>query len=815
MSPRVRILSPVWLSALVGAGGFWLWLTVVRVQRVDYVTNLVATDAVADPTSPTGYAHGWRQLIVPEHNNDSCQWIAQTQQMFARHEWRVRHVDYDNAPFGREVLSPSPYRWWLGLVSWAEHLVAGQPLGLAVGRAALIADPVWQLLLLVGTAFFVARRFGPPTAAIVSVGLVTLYPFGGTFLPGQPNDGGLVLACVMWSVLLLLAGVGLPDVGGAGDAARDEARRRRCFAVAGGVGGLGLWVHPATEVPVLAGIALGGVCAAVLAHGTAGAKPLPWRIWALSGAATSLAAYLVEYFPGHLGGLHLAEVNPLYGLAWLGAGEWLTRLTGWMTAGRPSSLRRTFVMLFLAAAPVAALAVVALRPGDRELVAAETMSTQLTNLAGSPMAPNLWAWIRHDSGSLALAAACLPVVVLLVAAGWLLLGRRVPAEGRTAVCLALGPLLIALALGCAYLSWWNAVDAVLLALLAAVIPAMEAVWASRRRRLVGWGILAASLLPGLLLFADRARADGRRSVNEGDVEALIDRDLAQWLANTSGGHAVVLAPPNLTTSFYFHGGLAGLATLDLANRAGLRAAIRIAGASSPDEAQALARGRHLKYIVIPSWDDSLDEYARLGSNNYAHTLMALLHHWLPPRWLRPVPYHLPKVEGFEGQSVAIFEVVDVQDNATALSHLAEYFVEMGRIGDAVGVAYTLAHSFPTDLGATVARALVAQAADDPVAFQAALGDIRTFLTRGDDKSLPWDRRVSLAIALAEGKQFDLAREQVRQCLATVNEARLRSLTTVSLYRLEMMSRGFRLAVNDPGLQTLAQRLLPAELRGGK
>jgi hypothetical protein len=812
MSLPARLSAHTWMLALFGAGGFWLWLTVGRIQRVDFVTNLVATAAVADPASPTGYAGGLRQLIVPEHNNDSYQWIAQTQQMLARHEWRLRHVDYDNAPFGREVLSPSPYRWWLGLVAGCDHLLFGRPLGRSVERAALVADPVLQLLLLIGTAVFAARQFGRLPAALLSIALVTLYPWSGAFLPGQPNDGGLALICVLGSILPLLAGVRAPPGAGAASVERGHARRRRLFATAGCVGGIGLWIHPATEVPILAGVALGGLLAAWLTRRAARdgdtdpGEPLPWRIWALAGAATSLAAYLGEYYPAHLGGLHLAEVHPLYGLAWLGAGEWLARAAARRHDRPPARLRRSLLVLLLAALPVIALAVLALRPGDRELVAAEAIATRLTNLAGSPVAPNLWAWIRQDGGSLKLAATCLPLLLLLAAAVGLLARRATRADRRDAICLGLGPVVIALALGCAYLSWWNALDAGLVALLAAVVPAFGA------RRWAAAGALLLGFVPGLLVLSGQARADRQRTATAGDVEALIERDLSQWLALVSGGNAVVLAPPNLTTSLYFHGGLAGLGTLDLENRAGLLAAIRISGASSPDEARALARGRHLKYIVVPSWDNSLDEYARLGTNKYGHSLIALLHRWLPPLWLRPVPYHLPTVEGFEGQSVAIFEVVDVQDNATALSHLAEYFVEMGQLDKAVGVAYTLGHSFPADLGAAVARALVAKAAGETADFEAALTDVQTAIARGDDKTLPWDRRVSLAIALAEGKRFTLARAQVQRCLARVDEARLRSLTTVSLYRLQVMSRAFGLGIEDPRLQALARRLLPAEMR---
>ena len=73
--------------------------------------------------------------------------------------------------------------------------------------------------------------------------------------------------------------------------------------------------------------------------------------------------------------------------------------------------------------------------------------------------------------------------------------------------------------------------------------------------------------------------------------------------------------------------------------------------------------------------------------------------------------------------------------------------------------------------------------------------------------------MSLAIALAEGKRYDLAREQTKRCLAELDEAHVRSLTTVSLYRLQVMSKAFGLEITDPRLRTLSRRLLPAELRG--
>src|SRR5207342_3356262 len=110
---------------------------VARVQRVDFISGLAEPPVLSEAASPTGYAAGLRRLIVPEHNNESYQWIAQTQQMLAHGEARVRHVDYDNAPFGREVRTPSLYRWWLGLVAWCDQIFSGRPLGQAVERAAV------------------------------------------------------------------------------------------------------------------------------------------------------------------------------------------------------------------------------------------------------------------------------------------------------------------------------------------------------------------------------------------------------------------------------------------------------------------------------------------------------------------------------------------------------------------------------------------------------------------------------------------------------------------------------------------------------
>ena len=220
---------------------------------------------------------------------------------------------------------------------------------------------------------------------------------------------------------------------------------------------------------------------------------------------------------------------------------------------------------------------------------------------------------------------------------------------------------------------------------------------------------------------------------------------------------------------------------------------------------------------MPSWDSFLDEYARMGFKTPPDSpvppasFIAALYRWEQPRWLRPVPYQLPAMAGFEGQSVVIFEVVDEQDSATALSRVAEYFVEMGQIDMAMSVREVL-RRYRANVGALVAQAQVEAARGDAADFAGVFEVLLPLLSRGDDRALPWDRRVSLAVVLATGERSELAREQVRRCLAEIDETRVRSLTTVSLFRFEVLCKRFGLEISDRRLRGLALDLLHPSLR---
>ena len=825
MSPTVRPFSRAWVIILVGALGFLVWINRARMQRVEFVSSLPGRAGSVDgpdSASPTGYAHGQRELIVPERTEGSFHWIAQTQQMFAQREWRVRHVDYDNAPFGRAVSSASPYRWWLGLVAWVDHALSGRPIGLSVERAALWAEPVLHGCLLLGLTVFVAWRFGAFAAALLAIGLVAIFPFAAGFLPGVPDDRGLANGCALGSMLALLAGMNAlrpdDDQGIAGSAGRPA---RRWFALAGVVGGLGMWISVSTQVPMLAGVLLGALMAAWIARRSGAGNPAgasmvpPWRLWACSGGVAILAGYLIEFFPAHLGSWQLNVVHPLYGIAWIGAGELLARAVTWIQRDeKPSWQTRDLIVMALAAAAIAAVPVVMKLTGSRGFLAVDLSSFRITAQPNGVVASSLWAWFIRDGMTAGLWATVLPLV-LVIPAAWLILRRDTGVAARAALALALGPVAVAFAFACRQLSWWQVLDGALLALVVSAIPAHLAV-DRRSGRWLWTGLAVLLMIPGMIPLWPQRVTSTADKITSTEAEELIERALAHWLAEHAGSEgAVVFAPPRETASLSFYGGLRGLGTFGADNDEGMRATITLASVTTLPEAQILIQARQIRYIIIPSWDPFFDEYARLylvkAQANRKSILIPELRRLKLPPWLRPVPCQILKIGGYEGQSVLVFEVVDEQSPAVAMSRLAEYLVEVGELDQAASAGEML-RRFPGDIGALAARAQVQSARGEPAGLALTLDSLLARLATGADRFLPWDRRVSLAIVLAQAERIDLAREQVRRCLAELSDKKLRSLSTGSLYNLLVLGHSFGLEATDPKLRELALDLLPDNLR---
>lgn len=339
-----------------------------RLRTIGAVSTLDIGTAPAperDPDSPSGYAYGQHRLVLPTAGTDGYHWLLQTERMLAGDGLRIRRTDVDNAPHGREVHWSSLPRWGLGAIavvrSWMRP---GLRPSQALEQVAAFAGPLALALFLMAFVPLVAIRFGTAAAAVFALAWVGAFPLYESVMAGIVDHHGLVLmSCAVLLTLLL---------GGGGGWVRTEAANgrpsrhwlpgpraaRRWFIGAGVAGGIGLWLSAMTLIPVIIAISM----AAVLGTGllaragtdisTEGAasgapsrpastldvasyRPEPelWRVWGMAGCLTSLAAWFVEYLPGHPG--WRLEVNhPLYALAWLGAGDAIARTCRWLADAR-------------------------------------------------------------------------------------------------------------------------------------------------------------------------------------------------------------------------------------------------------------------------------------------------------------------------------------------------------------------------------------------------------------------------------------------------------------------------------------------------
>lgn len=788
------------------AVGFVVLCAVGGARRAGAVTDLPAwsTEApAADPSSATGFAGGRRMLVVPEHDNAGAEWIARAQRLLGEGEWRSRVIATENAPLGRADHAPAVYRWWLGLVAWGVALVGNGETARSVETAALIADPLLLGLAVLGLGFLVRVRFGSMAGAAVSLGLAASYPLAAGFVAGLPASEGLANLALLGAQITLISAVaaGIQD---------ETGRASQRWSVAAGVlFAFALWLRAPVGVPLLVATLVGVAGAAWSGLQAKANGAAPWRVWTLSGAAAVLVFWLMENFPDRLADWRLQAIHPVFALGWMGGGELVCGLIAWRNRGPVGSWRlvlRLLAALMLLLAPFAAMwaAGSAGSMFERDLSA-----MRLTGQPDGVVAANLWEWLGRKSslgGLLACLATLLPAVLSVF---WL--PRSQPA-GRQALLIALVPLAAAVGFATVQMAWWQVVGALALAVVPAVVLAGECDPCLPGRR--WWPALAAvPVLLGLLQVAPRTvPRGGKVDLTEAETRSLVERDLAWWLAQRSAPEpAVIAAPPDLTAGLIHFGGHRGVGTLAAENEPGLAALVRIASATSPDEALALINNRGITHLVVPSWDTTLDRMTGSSAGPREGTFMAALRDWQPPSWIRPVAYHLAENELFQGMSVTVWEIVPEQSDAAALSHLADYFAETGQAELASASAAEL-RKFPADLGALVARANVALALGDKAAFGQMVDTIAPLLARKADRFLPWERRVGLAAVLTQARRTELAAEQLKRCLAEVDERKIRQLSPGSLVRLLVVCKLGNQEIADLRLRALARSLVPPALR---
>lgn len=813
------LFRTLWLGSVATVCVLFLFTQKAWLDRATYVTNLAGgPDLKQVSPSATGAAlnASARSLIIPEHNESSYHWLLQGEQAAIHQRWTVGTVDYDNAPVGRSVTAPSPYRWWLTLLAFGDRTFFRHSYSVSFERAALIADP---LLLFFGVGVLVAlvhRSLGAKASAVLAVGGFTFFPFASAFLPAAPDVRGLVALLVLWSVVLLVIGLRSPKKESGSQQESCGRAHNGWFIAAGIASALVSWIHLATGLALIAATFVGALAARVWSGripDTESGVTRAWRGWALAGGSTMLLAYLLDYVPRGVGLLRLDQVSPCYALAWSCSVELLVTQSWRAQEGHAQSSVHRWVILLLTAAPLLALGWL-LGTGAATLPGKDLLWAKLTNLPGGSVAANSWTWLRSEHRSGLAWGTMLPLVIVPMAA-WCIWPRLTDSFGRGLLCVPLAITAVFVVIAARQLGAWSNLDAVLIAFAVGAVSRekFSPRWIDR---IAIFGVILASGAVGLSLLRLPEPVGPKMAITAAETTQLVERDLADWLNDRFGEKGItVFAPPRETTALCYFGGFKGIGTFAPENRAGFGTALSIVGAATMEEVEALVHARGIRCIVLPSWDPFLEDFARLYlSENYSNRSSLLVHElrsWNLPLWLRPMAYQMPAIPGFEKQGVLVFEVVEPQTPALAASRTAECLAELGDLPRAKQISESL-RRFPGDVGALAARVNVAIACDDAFSREEAAGLLRTRVQTHADRYLAWDRRVSLAVALAQANALDLAKVQIAKCLSDADEKKLRALSTSSLFRLLVLAKTFELHFAEARWGELAERLLPANVR---
>jgi hypothetical protein len=797
-----------WILLLIALALLWV-ATGRRIARVDAVTNLPPWSVDApqrDAASPSGFAHGQRRLIVPGHHNASFWWIMEAQQSAAQGRLRLRHIDYDAPPDGRDIRRTAPYRWWLVAVGWLHGIIDGEPLGYAIGRGALIADPMLLALLLAAGAVYSARYIGPFSAMGFVVGGISLFPLAANFRPGAPDPHSLAWVLALGSLLPLLA------------SPRKVGRRRRIhFVVAGIIGGLGFWNDATSQAPVLLAISLAAVgYELVRSRGPLESPPMPssWRAWAFAGALTTLGANIFEFAP-HDFSWSLDSVNPIHAVAWWGVGEVLHAAEIWSREGRRAFGRRGLALVGIAGAAIAAWPVVGILTGSGAILATDFYARELANHPHGGIASDLGAWLRRSGGESAKWATLLPCLLGFVLILRIMLGK-IGREERGRLVFILIATLFVVVLAFIQLRWWNLFDVFALAGLTLLFAKSET--ADIRSH---WGDLGTVLLflPGLIVgFPRPADGNAATDLHPQETQALVERDFSHWLVKRSGPEPNILfSTPVFSGATAFYGGFKVVNSTDGENKTGYLTAVRIASADTPQEVSILLNSRGVTHIALPLWDPMLDELVRIGMNLPVGQALppgafaVALRNWGVPTWMRPMDYVIPNQPGFRGLEVRAFALQADQAPDLSLSRLTDFFLERDQLKEAQAAMASL-KAYPRSVYALGAIANVDLALRDHADLAKSLETLIPYLSRRWARNLPADRRISLAALFVQTNHVDLARDQVSTCFANLDVKTLHTLTTGALVQLVVLSRSLNISFPDQALEATALGLIPPGVR---
>lgn len=637
-------MLPLWGLTLLSLS---FWGGYNAIQGRAWYPNAVRSEAQADG-SFADLASRAAPLPPVFLDNDSLYWLRLATDRLSGGPWRPRRIAADNVPLGRPNHWSSPWVWLMAGTARLAALFTGRPAAQLLDVTAPWINPGLFALLLVAVATLLGRRLPPWTAGWLVLSLATLPPVMRSFSVLHVDHHGLIDIPAVLMVLCLLLGLSDPAPDGAARPAGSATPARGWFLAAGIWGGLGLWFQASHQLILIAGVLGAFLSWSLFARPASSAAdrsktpepldPAAWRIWAVSGALVSLAAYFLEYAPGHLG-LRLEVNHPLYALCWWGGTEAALAFAAWRRTGR---WRRSGLAI-MAAGCLPALAVLGLM---------ETAPERWFTVA-TPFLQRIHSQIGEFKPLLATARGANPLILLILFNSLpllalyglgLALGKTVSARNKLPLVVAWGGLLPPLALCLRHNRYSSLLGTALWCAAAAAFLVLPRA-APSRKRLWTSAVLAAGAAASLWFVLSPLR-DSRRPFMpvERWAAQMVQRDVAREIAalpDFPGSRALCgynVAPPleafaqaQTTGGLYWE------------NLDGLRATADFFVATDDAEAVRMLRERGIRWIVLEDAPNAASGwlYYRYGAASPANPRATLAARLAAddriPAWLERIP----------------------------------------------------------------------------------------------------------------------------------------------------------------------------------
>lgn len=582
-------------------------------------------------------------------DNDSLYWFHNAAELLEGGSWRPRHIDWDNAPWGRPNQWSSPLIWAMAGTARLASLVTNRPAVELLSVTSPWINPVLFCLFLGASALLLGRRFSPWIAGLLLLSLATLPPIMRSFSVLHIDHHGLIDIPALWMSLFLLFGVVGRNESQPVAAVVAERTSRGWFLAAGILGGLGLWLQASHQLILIA-----GTLSALLLWALFSRPPLPtsknsltndglglgpWRVWAGAGALVSLAAYALEYAPAHLG-MQLEVNHPLYALSWWGGTEAV------LTIARSRQQRKwTLARLAIIAGGIvpAVVTLLLMRYGPEQWFLVSSPFLLRIHEQIQEFQPLLVTLRGVNPLLLFLLFNSLPVIALVGLVLWTT--RKLPAREWMGLHLALFTLVPSFVLCLRHARYSSLLAATLWGMAVAVFLALPRLALRRKWRWVAPSLLAIGCALGLLL-AIFPLFNSRLPFMPVDrwVPQMLYRDIARELATLPEfSQSRVLCSYNIAPPLQAFAGVQTTGGLYWENTQGLQAATEFFSTTNENEARRLLQERGIRWVVMEARPGSANSwmYFQYGTAPHPDSRAAMIVRLTTPGrvpvWLERIP----------------------------------------------------------------------------------------------------------------------------------------------------------------------------------